>query len=75
MTGRYNEYDNVTDFVEYKLHKLVDDLAKSNQVEIAAVISDALDQYLLGHIDIVFVSGWPHVLQTDNQNAISTEQN
>ena len=62
MIGRYTDYDNVTDFIEYKLHRLIDDLAKAQRIDIATVISDALDRYLLNEIDIVFVEGWPHVV-------------
>jgi uncharacterized membrane-anchored protein len=62
MIGRYTDYENVTDFIEYKLHRLIDDLAKAQRIDIATVISDALDRYLLNEIDIVFVEGWPHVV-------------
>ena len=47
MIGRYTDYDNVTDFIEYKLHRLIDDLAKAQRIDIATVISDALDLSLI----------------------------
>jgi hypothetical protein len=62
MTEEHIENDNVIDFTEYKMHRLVDDFAKSNRLDIATVLSEALDNYLLGNIKIRFVDGWPHIV-------------
>tara|TARA_A100001515_G_scaffold118037_1_gene100193 strand:+ start:390 stop:635 length:246 start_codon:yes stop_codon:yes gene_type:complete len=58
--GKYSEYDNVYDFVEYKLHALVTYAADAGRVDIATAMIDALDAYLMGEVDIIFVDGWPH---------------
>jgi len=59
--GKYNDYDNVYDFTEWKLHDLIDVAVKNNREDIAVVLLDALDKYMLDEIDIVFVDGWPHI--------------
>ena len=61
MTGRYDTYENVIDFTEYKMLRLIDDLAKLQRLDIADVLSEALDKYLAGDIDLTFVAGWPYV--------------
>jgi len=69
MTGRYTEYDNVVDFVEYKLTRLIDELAKLQRIDIAEQISDALDAYLCGSVDVHFVDGWPYVTYAKQSEA------
>ena len=69
MTGRYTEYDNVVDFVEYKLTRLIDELTKLQRVDIAEQISDALDAYLCGSVDVHFVDGWPYVAYAKQSEA------
>ena len=61
MTEEHIQYDNVIDFTEYKMHRLVDEYAKANRLDIATVLSDALDKYILGQVEITFVDGWPHI--------------
>ena len=61
MTKENIEDDNVIDFTEYKMHRLVDEFAKANRLDIATVLSDALDKYILGLVSISFVDGWPHI--------------
>jgi len=73
MTGRYTEYDNVSDFVEYKLTRLIDDLAKLQRIDIAEQISDALDAYVSGEVDIYFIAGWPHVATKQGEAEDLTE--
>ena len=51
--------DNLIDFTEYKLRNLVESLAAVGQSELADALQDALDQYMLGNIDIVWQHGWP----------------
>ena len=62
MTEEHIENDNVIDFIEYKMHRLVDEFAKANRLDIATVLSDALDKYILGQLKITFVDGWPHIV-------------
>jgi|TARA_R110000824_G_scaffold232791_3_gene420957 hypothetical protein len=59
MTGRYTEYDNVTDFIEYKMLRLIQRFTALQRVDIVDAMTLALDEYLAGNIDIVFVEGWP----------------
>jgi hypothetical protein len=54
---------NVDDFVEHKMHRLIEQYAKLNREDIATVLSDALDKYLMGEHEIVFVDGWPHIVK------------
>ena len=63
MAGKYNDIANVDDFVEHKMHQLIEQYAKLNREDIATVLSDALDDYLLGKHEIVFVDGWPHIVK------------
>ena len=63
MAGKYNEYVNVDDFVEHKMHRLITQYAKLNRDDIAKVLTEALDDYLLGKHELVFVNGWPHVVK------------
>jgi hypothetical protein len=58
--GKYTEYDNVYDFTEYKLHQIIEYAASKGRPDVAASMLDALDAYMLGNIDIVFIDGWPH---------------
>ncbi len=59
--GRYNEYENVYDFIEFKMHSLVEQAWQQGREDIAMVLSDALDSYMVGEVNIIFRSGWPHV--------------
>ena len=63
MAGKFNEYNNVDDFIEYKMHRLIDQYAKMNRPDIAKVLSNALDDYLMDKHELVFVNGWPHVVK------------
>jgi len=59
-----NELDNLADFTAYKMRSIVEDLAKRGHTDHASAVQDALAAYLLGEIDIGFIDGWPHVLET-----------
>ena len=63
MAGKYANYHNVEDFVERKLREMIKTYAKSARPDIAKVLEEALNNYLQGEYDIVFVDGWPHVVQ------------
>ena len=56
--------NNVIDFTAYKMRNLIEDLAKSNRLDYANAMQDALDAYLMGAIRIGFIDGWPYVLDT-----------
>ena len=58
--GKYTEYDNVHDFTEHKLHQIIEYAAAKGRPDLAASMLEALDAYMLGNIDIVFIDGWPH---------------
>jgi hypothetical protein len=59
MTGRYIEYDNVIDFIEVKMRHTISSFTALQRHDIASAMAYALDEYLAGNIDIVFVDGWP----------------
>ena len=74
MAGKYNDLANVDDFIEHKMHRLIEQYAKLNREDIATVLSDALDKYLMGEHEIVFVDGWPHVVKETFKSDKGTEQ-
>ena len=63
MAERYADYHNVDDFIEHRLRVMIKTYAKSSRPDIAKVLEEALNNYLQGNYDIVFVDGWPHVVQ------------
>ena len=63
MAERYANYHNVEDFIERRLREMIKTYAKSSRPDIAKVLEEALNNYLQGNYDIVFVDGWPHVVQ------------
>ena len=74
MAGKYNELTNVDDFVEHKMHRLIEQYAKLNREDIAMVLSEALDKYLMGEHEIVFVDGWPHIVKESAKSAKGGKQ-
>lgn len=58
-----NDNDNLIDFTAYKLRSLVEDLAAMGQLDLAEALLDALEEYTLGHIDIAWRDGWPHIAE------------
>ena len=63
MADKYADYHNVEDFIERRLRDMVKTYAKSKRPDIAKVLEEALNNYLQGNYDIVFVDGWPHVVK------------
>ena len=61
MKGRYTEYDNVADYVSFKMTRLIRDMHKMQREDIIHVLQEALDNYESHKIDIHFVNGWPHI--------------
>jgi|TARA_R110000824_G_scaffold49483_12_gene138853 hypothetical protein len=74
MAGKYNDLANVDDFIEHKMHRLIEQYAKLNREDIATVLSDALDKYLMGEHEIVFIDGWPHIVKETFKSDKGTEQ-
>ena len=67
MAGKYTEYTNVDDFIVHKMKRMVTQFANIKRNDIAKVLNDALNDYLVGKHDIVFVDGWPHIVkETDD---------
>ena len=64
-----NDIDNLIDFTAYKMRSIIAYLAMHGRLEYANALQDALDSYMLGEIDIAFISGWPYVV--DNTDDIS----
>jgi len=60
-----NDYENsnVLDFTAFKLRNIIEMLAKTGRKEYADAMQEGLDLYLLGEVDIVFVKGWPHIVE------------
>ena len=56
-----NALDNIADFTAYKMRSIVEQLAASGRADLAHGMQLALDQYLLGNIDIAFEDGMPYV--------------
>ena len=63
MTDRSTESDNVEDFVIYKMAALIKQYEKVQRLDIANVLQDALDKYIVGEHEIEFVDGWPHIVK------------
>jgi hypothetical protein len=53
--------DNLIDFTAYKLRNMVEHLAAVGRSDLAAALQAALDEYLLGNIDIIWQKGWPYI--------------
>ncbi len=62
-----NEYDNLIDFTAYKLRNMVEHLAALGRSDLATALQEALDEYLLDNINIVWQKGWPYI-DDDNDN-------
>ena len=62
-----DENNNVIDFIEFRMHRLIEETAISGQLELAAQMSDCLDAYLMGDALIEFVDGWPLVTKKDKK--------
>jgi len=60
--------DNLLDFTEYKLRYLVESMAAVGQSDLAEALQDALDEYMLGHIDIAWQSGWPYMVKPEEHD-------
>ena len=59
------ENDNaIADFTAYKLRSMVEDMAAVGRSDLAEALQLALDEYLLGHIDIAWQYGWPYTIDT-----------
>ena len=60
-----NDYENsnVLDFTAYKLRNLIAMLAKTGRKDYANAMQEALDLYMQNEVDIVFVKGWPHIVE------------
>ena len=56
-----NNDDNLADFTAYKMRSIIEDLAMEGRLDYANAMQTALDEYLLGNIQIGFIDGWPYV--------------
>ena len=50
----------MVDFTAYKLRNMVEHMAAVGRTDLANALQLALDEYLLGHIDIAWQYGWPY---------------
>ena len=60
-----DEKDNVYDFIEFRMHKLVEEVAAEGDYDLASQLSAALDGYLMGVMSIEFIDGWPLVTKLE----------
>ncbi len=65
MAGKYNDYDNVEDFVQHYMIRMGEQYDAAGRPDIANGIYDALNQYMLGEIDIRIVEGQPYIYPID----------
>ena len=72
VRGRYDDYDNVLDFIELFLSHHAERMASMGREDLADNLYDALDRYLLGDVDIYMRDGMP-VLVTRQLPAIAEE--
>ena len=63
-----NAIDNLIDFTAYKLRNMAEDMAAVGQIGLANALQDALDDYMLGTIDIAWYNGWPHMLAPEEHD-------
>jgi hypothetical protein len=60
--------NNIIDFIEFRMHKLIEETAASGELALAMQMSEALDGYLMGTRTIEFIDGWPMVGNIDENN-------
>jgi len=60
--------NNIIDFIEFRMHKLIEETAAAGELGLAAQMSEALDGYLMGANTIDFIDGWPLVGLIDENN-------
>ncbi len=60
--------DNLIDFTAYKLRNMVEAMAAVGQTDLAEALQTALDEYMLGHIDIAWQSGWPYMVMSEEND-------
>ena len=63
MADKYAKYDNVEDFIKRRMQRMISQYTKSKRHDIAKVLKDALNDYMQGEYEIIFVDGWPHVVK------------
>ena len=51
----------IYDFIEYKLAQLIEHADEAKRADVADGLLKVLDAYILGHVDVEFVDGWPVV--------------
>ena len=67
MAGKYTDYDNVVDFIEYRIRRLIAEFTKRQRFDIVKVLSQALEEYNRGEYDIVFKDGWPNIVKNTDE--------
>ena len=60
--------NNIIDFIEFRMHALIESVATDGELALAKQMSDALDGYLMGKMSIEFVDGWPLVENIEENN-------
>jgi len=57
--GRFTSYENVYDFIEFKVLRDAETLADAGHADAATKLLDLLDKYLLHELDIFYQDGLP----------------
>jgi len=65
MTQENDTCDNLIDFTAYKMRSIIEELAAEGHIDLAHGVQLALDQYLLGNINIAFKEGTPYVSEVN----------
>ena len=58
--------NNVLDFTEKKLEKMIGECAKSNREDVAMALCEVLEQYLSEEVDVLWIDGLPYVKERED---------
>jgi len=70
VPSKFTEDSNIIDFIEVKMLNLANEYAARGHLSMAEAIWTALDQYMSGHVDIIFKAGEPYVIKRENADDI-----
>ena len=68
MTTPATGSTNVSDFITYKMHRIIKKFQRAGRQDIADVLTKALQRYANGEIELTFVDNWPHIIKEKKRN-------
>jgi len=68
MTTPATGSTNVSDFISYKLQRIIKKFQRAGRHDIANALDDALQRYAKGEIELTFVDNWPHIVKEKQRN-------